>query len=183
MSERVPAEHAKAILARGEWVPAVCDPAGQAVSQRDGATLVELYAAAGLHLTMADNSVEAGIMLMLERLQSGRLKVFADLLPWWHEFRLYARDARGRVVKRDDHLLDATRYALVSGLPLARAAVAQGVAVTFLGLHPHYQTVQPRINDDAGVRIQHVATDGRSVARSSAIGPKVDHCRHQRAEF
>ncbi|NBX85878.1 MAG: DNA packaging protein [Proteobacteria bacterium] len=121
-SERVPAEHAKAILARGEWVPAVCDPAGQAVSQRDGATLVELYAAAGLHLTMADNSVEAGIMLMLERLQSGRLKVFADLLPWWHEFRLYARDARGRVVKRDDHLLDATRYALVSGLPLARAA-------------------------------------------------------------
>jgi len=42
-------------------------------------------------------------------------------------------------------------------LPLARAAVAQGVAVTFLGLHPYYQTVQPRISDDGGVRIQHVA--------------------------
>jgi len=42
-------------------------------------------------------------------------------------------------------------------LPLARAAVAQGIAVTVLGLHPHYQTLQPRISHDAGVTIQHVA--------------------------
>ena len=42
-------------------------------------------------------------------------------------------------------------------LPLARAAAAQGITVTFLGLHPHYQTLQPRISHDAGVTIQHVA--------------------------
>lgn len=119
-SERVPAEHAAEILRRGAWVPAVGDPAGQAVSQRDGASLMELYAAAGLVLTPADNAVEAGLMQMLEMLRSGRLKVFADLEAWWREFRLYRRDEKGRVVKRDDHILDATRYALVSGIPLAR---------------------------------------------------------------
>lgn len=42
-------------------------------------------------------------------------------------------------------------------LPLARAAASQGNVVTFLGLHPHYQTLQPRISHDAGVTIQHVA--------------------------
>ncbi len=42
-------------------------------------------------------------------------------------------------------------------LPLARAVAAQGIAVTFLGLHPHYQTLQSRISHDAGVTIQHVA--------------------------
>lgn len=119
-SERVPAEHAAEILRRGPWIPAVGDPAGQAVSQRDGASLMELYAAAGLVLTPADNAVEAGLMQVLEMLRGGRLKVFADLEAWWREFRLYRRDEKGRVVKRDDHLLDATRYALVSGLPLAR---------------------------------------------------------------
>ena len=120
-SEATPAEHTAEILRRGAWIPGVCDPAGQAANQRDGVSLVALYEAAGLRLEAASNDVEAGLMAMLERMRSGRFRVFSDLLPWWHEFRHYARDAKGRVVKRDDHLLDATRYALMSGLSLARA--------------------------------------------------------------
>jgi phage terminase large subunit-like protein len=119
-TEKVPAEHAAAILARGAC-PAVCDPAGQAVGQKDGVSLVQMYETSGLYFTLADNGVEAGIMAMLERMQAGTLKVFADVEAWWREFRLYARDAKGRIMKRDDHLLDATRYALVSGLPIARS--------------------------------------------------------------
>lgn len=120
ISEHTPAEHAVQLLARNNGCPAVCDPAGQAASQRDGASLIELYANAGLNFTLADNTVEHGLMVMLERLRSGRLKVFADLPDWWAEFRTYSRDAKGRVLKQNDHLMDATRYALVS-LPLARA--------------------------------------------------------------
>ena len=119
VSERTPAEHAASLLARGSFA-AVCDPAGQAASQRDGGSLVELYANAGLHFTLADNTVEHGLMVVLERLRTGRLKVFADLPDWWAEYRTYSRDAKGRVVKENDHLLDATRYAVVS-LALARA--------------------------------------------------------------
>lgn len=120
-SERVPVEHAGEILRRGAWVPAVCDPAGQAVGQKDGVSLVEMYNAAGLRFDLADNGVEAGLMQVLERMRLGRLRVFGDLDAWWREFRVYHRDAKGRVVKRDDHLMDATRYALVSGLGLARS--------------------------------------------------------------
>jgi Terminase RNaseH-like domain len=58
-------------------------------------------------------SVEAGLMLALDRMQTGRLKVFKHLNQFWSEFRLYHR-RDGRVVKEDDHLLDAMRYALMS---------------------------------------------------------------------
>lgn len=119
-SERVPAEHAAEILRRGNWIPAVCDPSGQAVGVKDGASLMEVYEKHGLRFDAADNAVEAGLMAWLERMRAGKFRVFEDLLPWWHEFRIYARDERGRVIKRDDHLMDATRYALVSGLVLAR---------------------------------------------------------------
>lgn len=127
-SERVPGEHAGEILRRGH-VPAVCDPAGQALGQKDGVSLVEMYAVAGLRFELADNGVEAGLMRVLELMRSGRLRVFDDLDGWWREFRLYHRDGKGRVVKRDDHLMDATRYAVVSGLPIARAEGAAGTLV------------------------------------------------------
>jgi len=123
-AEKVPAEHAAEILRRGAWIPAVGDPAGQAVGQKDGRSLMEAYAAAGLVMTPADNAVEAGLMQMLGRMQDGTLKVFEDLEDWWREFRLYRRDAKGRIVKRDDHLMDATRYALASGLALASTGAA-----------------------------------------------------------
>ena len=51
-------------------------------------------------------------MLMLERMQTGRFKVFRHLADWFEEFRLYHRED-GRVVKLRDDLISATRYALM----------------------------------------------------------------------
>lgn len=41
----------------------------------------------------------------------------ASLHNWFREFRKYHRDDKGsgKIVKRDDHLMDATRYLIVSG--------------------------------------------------------------------
>ena len=58
-------------------------------------------------------SVEAGLMDMLDRMQSGRFKVFKHLNDWWEEFRLYHR-RDGKVVKEGDDLMAATRYAIMS---------------------------------------------------------------------
>lgn len=118
--EQPPAVHAAAIKARGDWLYGVCDPAGQSATPLDGTSLMDIYAQNGLKLTRADNAVESGLMLLLERMQQGRLKVFNTLEGWKHEFRLYQRDEQGRIVKRHDHLLDATRYIITSGLPLAQ---------------------------------------------------------------
>ena len=56
--------------------------------------------------------VEAGLLEMLERMQSGRWKVFRHLTDWFEEFRLYHR-RDGKVVKREDDLLAASRYAMM----------------------------------------------------------------------
>jgi hypothetical protein len=107
--------HATAIKAPGEWIPGVCDPAARGRSQRDGRQLLEDYRALGLHLTEAQNTVEAGLYQVWERLSTGRLKVCRSLANWRKEARLYRRDDKGNIVKKEDHLMDATRYLVMSG--------------------------------------------------------------------
>lgn len=111
--------HANNILARGRWIPAVGDPSGQQKDKADGVALADQYAKHGLYFSIADNSVESGIQAVLERLQTGRLKVFSTCAEWFGEWRSYARDEKGKVKKTNDHLMDAMRYAVVSGLGIA----------------------------------------------------------------
>jgi len=56
--------------------------------------------------------VEAGVMNLLTRMQTGRLRVGRHLEDWWQEFRLYHRKD-GKLVKERDDLMDATRMALM----------------------------------------------------------------------
>lgn len=118
-SEKSPSEHSINIKQKGEYIPGVCDPAGSMSLQNNGLCLIDLYAKAGIYLTKADNSVEAGIMQCYELMQEGKIKVFSNLEPFWREFRLYRRNEKGQIVKKDDHLMDAFRYLIVSGLSLA----------------------------------------------------------------
>lgn len=114
-----PSIHAAAIKARGLWIPGTIDPAANGRAQKDGEQLLANYEALGLNLTKADNSVEAGIYEVWDRLSTGRLKVFSTCLNWFSEFRLYRRDENGKIVKKFDHLMDATRYLTISGLEIA----------------------------------------------------------------
>ena len=59
------------------------------------------------------NSVEAGIMEMLSRMEQGKFKVFNTLYDWFDEYRLYHRKD-GKIVKIKDDLMAATRYAAMS---------------------------------------------------------------------
>jgi phage terminase large subunit-like protein len=84
-----------------------------------GIALAEQYRIQGLnmlheHAQFDDGSVsvEAGLMSMLDRMRTGKLKVFKEHLDWWEEFRLYHRKD-GKVVKEGDDLMCATRYALM----------------------------------------------------------------------
>jgi phage terminase large subunit-like protein len=112
-----PASHAQAIKARGDWIPGVIDPACLGSSQIDGRSLMEMYTDLGLNLSAAKNAVEAGLSEVWQLMVGGRLKVFASCQNWFREFRKYHRDDKGsgKIVKRDDHLLDGTRYLVVSG--------------------------------------------------------------------
>lgn len=107
--EAVPAVHATAIKARGN-LPGAIDPASFGRGQADGQKLIDIYRAQGLDLQPADNAVEAGLLHVWERLSTGKLKIFSSCQNTLTEIRLYRRDEKGKVIKQNDHAMDAGRY-------------------------------------------------------------------------
>lgn len=114
-----PVLHAAAIKARGLWIPGVIDPAAQGRLQDDGRKIITMYRENGLNIESAEHAVEAGIFEVWNRLTTGRLKVFGSMAEWFAEYSLYRRNEKGVIVKENDHLMDATRYLLMSGLSRA----------------------------------------------------------------
>lgn len=114
-----PEIHVRAILARGEWVPGVVDPGARGRSQSDGEQLIRKYRELGLDLAPADNAVETGLFAVEQMLSTGQLKIFNTLSNWLREFRIYRRNEKGEIIKQFDHLMDATRYLVKSGIARA----------------------------------------------------------------
>lgn len=117
-----PIIHAESIKSRGEWIRGVIDPASFGRGQADGEQLIELYRKLGLDLSPANNRVEPGIQEMYQRMSLGKLKVWSTCRGWWGEFPMYRRK-NGVVVKENDHSLDASRYAVVSGADVQKTKV------------------------------------------------------------
>ena len=114
-----PPVHVDAIKSRGDWIPGVIDPAARGKSQKDGQRLFNEYRSMGLELSLSENAVEAGIHAVFRRMASGRLKIFKSLNQWFEEYRLYRRDENGKIVKENDHLMDCTKYLILSGMGIA----------------------------------------------------------------
>lgn len=119
--QQQPAVHAQAIKLRGEWIPGVIDPAARGRSQSDGSQLLRTYRDLGLRLTLANNAVEQGIQKVFEMMCLGQLKISSTLTQTLAERRLYHRakkkDENGvervKIVKKNDHLMDAMRYLIM----------------------------------------------------------------------
>jgi phage terminase large subunit-like protein len=123
--EATPVIHAAAIKPWGPHLQWAWPHDGLQHDKGSGKALASLYRKQGLnllpeHATFEDggNGVEAGIADMLERMQTGRLKVFSHLEDWFAEFRTYHRKD-GKVVKENDDLLSATRYSAAMSLRFA----------------------------------------------------------------
>ncbi len=124
-SHAEPSIHAAAIKnrAKGDRKPGVIDPASKGRSQADGEQMIALYRQLGLNVQPANNAVETGLFDVWERLSLGKMKIFKTCQPWLDEFRVYRRDEKGRIVKENDHLMDATRYLVASGINISRPEV------------------------------------------------------------
>lgn len=107
--------HAAAIKAKGEWIPGVVDPSANQRGQDDGKKLMDNYRKAGLLLVEAENSVDSGIEDVLDSLIGGQLKIVETCQKLIRQMRVYRRDDKGRIVKKNDHLCDALRYVWVTG--------------------------------------------------------------------
>ena len=125
--EQTPLMFASTVKPWGDWLPWAWPHDGLQHDKGSGDQLAEQYKKQGLAMLdnrathapkdgeeegSGGNGVEAGLMEMLDRMQSGRFKVFKHLADWFEEFRMYHRKD-GKIVKMDDDLLSATRYAVM----------------------------------------------------------------------
>jgi hypothetical protein len=118
--EELPQIHADAIKARGEWIPGVIDISANNRGPRDGERLMADYQGMGLNLTPANKAVEAGLVGCWRELSAGRIKVFRTLQRFLEEYRVYRRDEKGKIVKKNDHLMDDMRYLYNSGFDVMK---------------------------------------------------------------
>ena len=114
--QATPVIHAAAVKPWGDWLPWAWPHDGNNDTAA-GENLASQYKAQGLNMlteraTFEDgtNSVEAGLMAMLGRMQTSRFKVFNTCTAWLEERRIYHRKD-GKVVKERDDCISASRYA------------------------------------------------------------------------
>lgn len=118
--EMPPLLFAAAVLPWGKWLPWAWPhdgkQSGGKFDAKDQRTLKDTYAGHGLdmlsdHAQFPDggNGVEAGILEMMERMMTGRWKVFNTCVKWLGEFRTYHRE-NGLIVKIGDDVISASRY-------------------------------------------------------------------------
>lgn len=124
-SEQTPVIHAASLKSWGAWLPWAWPHDGLQHDKGSGEPLAEQYRTHGLNMLEAKathppepgkdegtggNSVEAGVQDMLERMQTGRWKVFRTCGVWLEEYRMYHRKD-GKIVKLADDVISASRYA------------------------------------------------------------------------
>ena len=147
LRETSPAMQAPLLSAKGKWIPISWPHDGLQHDKGSGEALAEQYRKAGVNMLPerathppaegqkegeGGNGLEAGVSEMLERMQTGRLKVFSTCSAWLAEFRMYHRKD-GLIVKLNDDVLSASRY----GMMMLRFAITEPKRST-LGAGPNY---------------------------------------------
>lgn len=119
MRETTPAAQAPHINSKGRWIPVAWPHDGLQHDKGSGEQLAQQYRDAAVNMlpvraTFPDgtNGVESGIMEMIDRLRTGRFKVFKTCQPWLDEQRTYHRKD-GLIVKKKDDVISASRYAMM----------------------------------------------------------------------
>ena len=100
----------------------VIDPASRNKNNQTGRSDQMEFADHGIFTSPGQNAVRPGINKVKERLRAGKLILTADCPELISEFKKYRwsspkrseNDAKEAPVKRDDHLLDALRYVVMS---------------------------------------------------------------------
>ena len=124
-TDSIPAMHAMAINSRGSWIPVILPHDADNVERGSGKTVAEYYREAGVNAQVEtfynpigadgkrNNFVEPGILDLLQRMKTGRLKIFSTCGRVFEEMRRYHRKD-GKIVKKFDDVLDAMRYSALS---------------------------------------------------------------------
>jgi len=116
------AYHSQAIKSRGKWIPVSWPHDGMIRDKGGGIALKEQYQSQGVNMlgfSARYDDVKGGgqsrepiTLEILERMRTGRFKVFNHLNHWFEEKRMLHRKD-GKIVPERDDIESATRYALM----------------------------------------------------------------------
>jgi phage terminase large subunit-like protein len=125
-SKASPTVHAAAMKTRPSFIPIIWPHDGYRKDSMGNPGLAEQYRNLGCNMMpfhfenppaigekKGGNSIEVGIMDMLQKMENNKFHVFSTLNDWWEEFRMYHRK-EGKIVPLFDDLMSATRYAVMS---------------------------------------------------------------------
>jgi phage terminase large subunit-like protein len=119
VTQHTVAQHSAILKGWGPLTPVAWPHDAASHDRTSGEPIAELYRKQGLkmcfeHATFPEGGfgIEASIADMIDRLESGRLKIFSHLNDLLEEFRNYHRKD-GRPVKQHDDVISALRYALM----------------------------------------------------------------------
>jgi len=126
MSKASPTVHSQAIRTRSHFIPIAYPHDGNRRDSMGNPGLADQYRNLGCNMLLehftnppalgenkGGNSVEEGLMAMLQSMENNKFKVFSTLSDWFEEFRMYHRKG-GKVVPLRDDIMSATRYAFQS---------------------------------------------------------------------
>jgi phage terminase large subunit-like protein len=126
MSKASPTVHSQAIRTRPHFIPIAYPHDGNRRDSMGNPGLADQYRNLGCNMLLehftnppalgenkGGNSVEEGLMAMLQSMENNKFKVFSTLSDWFEEFRMYHRKG-GKVVPLRDDIMSATRYAFQS---------------------------------------------------------------------
>lgn len=130
--KEIPIIHASAIKKWGDWIPVAWPKDGLQTDKGSGTQIAQIYREEKLKMLsefaqFPDKrgvSVEAGLLDMQQRFDTGRLKVDRTLSQWIDEYRMYHR-VDGKVVMLNEDLMCATRY----GVMMLRYGMAEEQAL------------------------------------------------------
>ena len=114
--------HSQAINTRGDWIPVAWPHDGMTRDKGGGKALRDQYEEHGVNMmpfSARYDDIKGGgqarepiTMEILERMRTGRFKVFRNLSDWFDEKRMLHRKD-GRIVPERDDIESATRYAVM----------------------------------------------------------------------
>ena len=126
MSKASPTVHSQTIRTRPHFIPIAYPHDGNRRDSMGNPGLADQYRNLGCNMLLehftnppalgenkGGNSVEEGLMAMLQAMENDKFKVFSTLSDWFEEFRMYHRKG-GKVVPIRDDIMSATRYAFQS---------------------------------------------------------------------
>ncbi len=126
MSKASPSVHAETIRTRPHFIPIAYPHDGNRRDSMGNPGLADQYRNLGCNMMLdhftnppalgdnkGGNSIEEGLMAMIQAMENDKFKVFSTLSDWFEEFRMYHRKG-GKVVAIRDDIMSATRYAFQS---------------------------------------------------------------------